>query len=63
MPELAEDQIVRNLAKALERLHEDLERVELWTAALNYFQRPVPDYQPGERYLLPTQRERRDARA
>jgi len=63
MPEPAEDQIVRNLAEALERLHEDLNRVELWTAALNYFQRPVPDYQAGERYLLPTRGERRDARA
>ena len=62
MPEPAEDQIVRNLAKALERLHEDLDRVELWTAALNYFQRPVPDYQPGERYLLPSRPRRRDAR-
>jgi hypothetical protein len=63
MPEPAEDQIVRNLAKALERLHEDLDRVELWTAALSCFQRPVPDYQPGERYHLPTRRERQDARA
>jgi hypothetical protein len=63
MPEPAEDQIVRNLAKALERLHEDLDRVELWTAALSCFQRPVPDYQPGERYLLPTRREHRDVRA
>jgi len=65
MAELVEDQIVRNLTKALERLHEDLDRVELWTAALNCFQRPVPDYQPGERYLylLPTRRERRNVRA
>ena len=63
MPEPAEDLIVRNLIEALERLHEDLDRVELWTAALDCFQRPVPDYQPGERYLLPTQRARRDARA
>ena len=62
MPEQAEGQIVRNLVDALERLHEDLDRVELWTAALNCFQRPVPDYQSGERYLLPTRRERRDAR-
>jgi hypothetical protein len=60
MPEPAEDQIVRNLAEALERLHEDLNRVELWTAALGCFQRPVPDYQPSERYLLPV---RRDVRA
>jgi hypothetical protein len=63
MAELVEDQIVRNLTKALERLHEDLDRVELWTAALYCFQRPVPDYQPGERYLLPTRRERRNVRA
>ncbi len=63
MPEPAEDQIVRNLISALERLHEDLDRVELWTAALNCFHRPVPDYQPGERYLLPPRREHRDARA
>ena len=61
MPEPAEDQIARNLAKAIERLHEDLDRVELWTAALNCFQRPVPDYQTGERYLLPTRPQRRDA--
>jgi hypothetical protein len=61
MPEPAEDQIVRNLAKAIERLHEDLDRVELWTAALDCFQRPVPDYQTGERYLLPTRPQRRDA--
>jgi len=27
MPEPAEDQIARNLAKAIERLHEDLDRV------------------------------------
>jgi hypothetical protein len=63
MAEPAEDQIVRNLAKAIERLHEDLDRVELWTEALNCFQRPVPDYQPGERHLLPGQSQRRGARA
>jgi hypothetical protein len=63
MPEPAEDQIARNLAEALERLQKDLDRVELWTAALGCFQRPVPDYQPGERYLLPVRHERRNARA
>ena len=63
MAEPAEDQIVRNLAKAIERLHEDLDRVELWTEALNCFQRPVPDYQPGERHLLPGRSQRRRARA
>jgi len=62
MAEPPEDVIVRNLIEALKRLHEDLDRVELWTAALDCFQRPVPDYQPGERYLLPTRTERRGVR-
>jgi hypothetical protein len=53
MPEPAEDMIVRNLIEALARLHGDLERVEFWTAALACFQRPVPDYPPGDQYLLP----------
>ncbi len=35
------------------RLNEDLDKVELWTAALGYFQTPVPDYRPGDQYLLP----------
>jgi hypothetical protein len=52
MPEQAEDMIVRNLVQALERLHEDLDRVELWTAALGCFNAPVPDYEPGDQHLL-----------
>lgn len=56
MPDQAEAKIVRNLFEALERLHEDLDKVELWTAALGYFQRPVPEYHPGDHYLLPTHR-------
>jgi hypothetical protein len=54
MPKPAEDMIVRNLLEALERLREDLDRVELWTAALGHFQRPVPDYLPSDRNLLRT---------
>jgi hypothetical protein len=52
MPEPAEDTIVHNLIEALERLRQDLDRVELWTGALGCFQRPVPEYEPSERYLL-----------
>ena len=52
MSEQAEGKIVRNLVQALERLHEDLDRVELWTAALNSFQHPVPDYTPSEQPLV-----------
>jgi hypothetical protein len=52
VPEPAEDMIVHNLIEALERLREDLDRVELWTAALGCFQQPVPAYEPNDRYLL-----------
>jgi hypothetical protein len=52
IPEPAEDMIVHNLIEALQRLREDLDRVELWTAALGCFQKPVPTYEPNNRYLL-----------
>jgi hypothetical protein len=55
MPEPAADAIVRNLIEALERLREDLDRMELWTAALDRFQRPIPDYRPGDQHLLDSQ--------
>jgi hypothetical protein len=53
MTEQAEDMIVRNLIEALNRLHDDLDRVELWTAALSDFQKPVPGYTSENDYLLP----------
>jgi hypothetical protein len=52
MAEQAEETIVHNLIEALERLRQDLDRVELWTAALGCFQQPVPPYEPNNRYLL-----------
>jgi len=51
--EPAEDTIVDNLLEALESLRTDLDRVELWAEALGCFQRPIPEYQPGDQYLLP----------
>jgi hypothetical protein len=56
MPEQTEDVIIRNLIEALSRLHHDLDRVELWTAALRCFQHAAPEYQPGNDYLLPTRK-------
>ena len=53
MSEQAEELITRNLIEALERLHEDLDRVELWTAALSCFLHPAPAYEPGDQYMLP----------
>lgn len=49
----AEDTIVQNLVEALEQLHADLNKVELWAAALGTFQKPVPEYQPSNQHLLP----------
>jgi hypothetical protein len=49
----AEELIARNLVEALDRLHEELERVELWTAALTCFLHPTPAYQPTDQHMLP----------
>ena len=52
--EPAEDKIVRHLQEAVERLHEDIARVELWAGALGCFAQPVPDYDPAtSRFALP----------
>lgn len=56
MLERAEELIVRNLIEALNRLHDDLDRVEMWTAALRSFQRPAPEYRPDGEYLLPARK-------
>ena len=53
MQDAAADMIVKNLVEAVNRLQDDLDRVELWTAALISFQKPAPDYQPGPDYVLP----------
>jgi hypothetical protein len=58
MTKHAEDMVVRNLIEALDRLHDDLERVELWTAALSSFQKPAPEYEPDTAYVLPTRKPR-----
>jgi hypothetical protein len=52
MLEPAADAIVRNLIESLERLRNDLDRMELLAAALDGFQRPIPDYHPGDQHLL-----------
>jgi hypothetical protein len=56
MPEQAEELVIRNLLEALGRLQADLDRIELWTAALYSFQHPAPSYQPGGEHLLPPHR-------
>ena len=51
--ENAEDRIVRNLLETVHRLDADLDRIEFWTAALAAFQVAIPQYQPGDDFLLP----------
>ena len=48
-----DDRIVGNLVKAVDQLDEDLDRAQLWTAALSCLLQPVPDYQPSQDYVLP----------
>jgi hypothetical protein len=48
--ENATDRLKRELACAVEKLRADLDRVELLTAALSAFHRPVPDYEPTFRH-------------
>ena len=43
-----EEVVAPNLTEVLGNLDDDLDRIELWTAAPNCFQRPAPKYQPDK---------------
>ncbi len=45
-PENATNHLKRELKRAVETLRADLDRVELLTAALSAFHRPIPEYEP-----------------
>lgn len=47
----AMDQVKRDLHRALDRMHSDLSRVEILSAALGAFSQPVPDYEPAFQHL------------
>jgi hypothetical protein len=49
-PENPTDRLKGELSRAVEKLKVDLDRVELLTAALSAFHRPVPDYEPTFRH-------------
>lgn len=44
--------IVEHVHEAMERLHRQMTRVELWAGALRGFAQPVPDYEPSQAYLM-----------
>lgn len=45
------DRIKRELHRAIDRMHSDLARVEILTAALSAFSRPIPDYEPAFQHI------------
>lgn len=57
-------EIARNLDDAIHRLNEDLERVEILTAALGAFLEPIPGYDSAyHQFLLPSAESGRESLA
>jgi len=50
-PEAAIDRVRRELKRVLDNMRADLDRVEILSAALQAFSKPVPDYEPGFRHV------------
>jgi ElaB/YqjD/DUF883 family membrane-anchored ribosome-binding protein len=46
MREQREETVALKPIELLDNLDDDLDRIELWTAALSCFQHPAPEYQP-----------------
>jgi hypothetical protein len=53
----ATDALARHLLDAIERVREDMEKVEFWADAMTGFSEPVPDYEAedGKVWLPPEQ--------
>jgi hypothetical protein len=50
------EQVVRHLIEAIERVREDVAKVEFWASAVTGFSQPVPGYDPDEtRVWVPTE--------
>jgi hypothetical protein len=47
----ATDRVKRELHRAIDSMRHDLTRVEILTAALSAFSRPVPEYEPAFRHM------------
>jgi hypothetical protein len=50
----ARDRITQNLREAIDRLHRDVDNVEIWAGALSAFLQPVPEYDLPHEYTLPS---------
>jgi hypothetical protein len=49
--ETAIERLRRDLHRVLDNMRADLNRIEILTAAMSAFGRPVPDYEPGFRHM------------
>jgi hypothetical protein len=49
--ETAIDLVRRELHRGLDTLRADLDRIEILSAALGAFSKPIPDYEPGFLHL------------
>jgi hypothetical protein len=57
MPTTLQEQLARCLSDSIDRLHKQVEQVELWASAVTGFTQPIPDYEPEAssvaRYVKP----------
>lgn len=49
--EMAIDRVRRDLHRVIDHTRADLDRIEILTAALSAFSKPVPDYEPAFRHM------------
>ncbi len=49
--DLGSDRLKRELQRAVERIRTELDKIDLLSAAMAAFSKPVPDYQPAFRHL------------
>jgi hypothetical protein len=47
------EQVAHRLRDSLDRLHREMERVEIWAGALSAFVQPIPEYDLPTDFLLP----------
>ena len=45
------DRLKRELLRAVERIRTELDKIDLLSAAMAAFSKPVPQYEPGFRHL------------
>jgi hypothetical protein len=57
MPTNLQENLARHLCDSIDRLHKQVEQVELWASAVTGLTQPVPDYDPETssvaRYVKP----------